>query len=80
MRILFIALSSLAVLTACATAPEPKAEIKAEAPKQVAQCYSSDAGKFFKVGEKTTISGVEVSCVATSDGKNGQWMGAKHGK
>jgi hypothetical protein len=54
--------------------------MKAEAPKQVAQCYSSDAGKFFNIGEKTSISGIEVSCVATSDGKNGQWMGAKHGK
>ena len=80
MRTLLIAFSSLAVLTACATSPEPKTEMKAEASKHVPQCYSGDAGKFFNVGEKTTISGIAVDCVATTDGKNGQWMGAKHGK
>lgn len=88
MRSLLITLSSLAFLGACASTPEPKAEmkpaakaeVKAEEPKKVPQCYSGDAGKFFNVGEKTTVSGVEVNCVATSDGKNGQWMGVKHGK
>jgi hypothetical protein len=30
------------------------------------------------VGTKTSISGVAVVCEKTSDGKNAQWMGAKH--
>ncbi|MBK7422236.1 MAG: hypothetical protein IPJ48_03565 [Propionivibrio sp.] len=88
MRSLLITLSSLALLAACASTPEPKAEMKpavkaeakAEEPKKVPQCYSGDAGRFFNVGEKAIVSGVEVNCVATADGKNGQWMGVKHGK
>lgn len=81
MRNLFIVCSSLALLAACAATPEPKAapaaEVKTAAPAKGPQCYSGDAGKFFDVGEKTTVSGVQVSCDATSDGKNASWVGAK---
>ena len=81
MRSLLIALPSLAILAACAATPEPKAEMKpaakAEAPAKVPQCYSGEAGKFFNAGEKATVSGVEVSCIATSDGKNASWVGVK---
>ena len=85
MRSLFIVLSSLALLAACAATPEPKAEmkpaakaeVKAEAPAKVPQCYSGETGKFYNAGEKTTVSGVAVTCVATSDGKSASWMGVK---
>lgn len=82
MRTFFIAATALA-LAACATqepakpAPATPAATTPAAAK-APQCYSSDHGKFFNLGEKTKISGVEVSCEATSDGKNGQWMGKKH--
>lgn len=81
MRILFIAVTAL-TLSACATQeaakPAPAASAAPAAAKKVPQCYSSDHSKFFNVGEKTKISGVDVTCEATSDGKNGQWMGKKH--
>lgn len=64
--------------TAPSNAPAA-ADMKPEGTK-IAQCYSGDAGRFFKVGEKTSISGLEVTCTATSDGKSGQWMTAKHHK
>ncbi len=78
------ALVGVAALSAgCAsTAPNATsatAQKKPEAAK-VAQCYSGDAGRFFNVGDKTSMSGLEVTCTATSDGKNGQWMSAKHHK
>ena len=44
------------------------------------QCYNGDDGKFYKVGEKATISGVTLVCEATSDKKNAQWVGVKHAK
>lgn len=83
MRIVLIAASLLA-LSACATqeaakpaaTPAPATSTAAPAAK-APQCYSGDHGKFFNVGEKATISGVNVTCEKTSDGKNGQWMGAK---
>jgi len=76
MRYLAIAFSAI-VLSACATQETAK-PAAAPAAKKAPQCYSGDHGKFFNVGEKTKISGVDVSCEATSDGKNGQWMGKKH--
>ncbi|CAG1012584.1 hypothetical protein BURK2_04550 [Burkholderiales bacterium] len=79
-----LALIGLAALfTGCAsTAPNttPAAAEKKPETAKVAQCYSGDAGRFFNVGERTSISGLEVTCTATSDGKNGQWMSAKHHK
>lgn len=80
----FIALVAAPLLLAACAAQEPKpapapaAAAPAPAAKKAPQCYSGDAGKFFNVGEKTTIAGVAVECTATSDGKAGQWMGAKH--
>ncbi|MCK6420574.1 MAG: hypothetical protein L6Q73_06660 [Aquabacterium sp.] len=78
------AVIGIAVLAAgCASqtpssTPAPAAAKTAAA--KVPQCYSGDAGRFFNVGEKTTLAGLEVACTATSDGKNGQWMSAKHAK
>lgn len=64
-------------LSACAsqaTPPAPAAAAAAKAP----QCWNGDAGKFEALGVKTRISGVEVVCKPTSDGKNAQWLGAGH--
>ena len=73
-------LAALLLLSACAsqnTAPEKKGA-EAPAAKKGPQCYSGDHGKFFDVGEKAGIAGVDVVCKATSDNKAAQWMGAKH--
>lgn len=73
----FLITSAIALgLSACAgqtTAPAV-ATPAAKAP----QCWNGDAGKFEAVGAKATLSGVAVVCEKTSDGKNAQWMGAKH--
>jgi hypothetical protein len=84
MRTLFVAAIALA-LSACATqeaaksaaAPAPATTTVAAPAAKAPQCYSGDHGKFFNIGDKATISGVNVTCEKTSDGKNGQWMGAK---
>jgi len=73
----------IAFLAGCAaTATKvPEAAKPAAAPAAAAtkapQCYSGDHGKFFDVGAKIEISGLAVECLATSDGKNAQWMGVK---
>lgn len=87
MRSLFLVGLSALTLAACASsapAPEKTAAPKpapavaaAPAPVKAPQCYSGDHGKFFDLGARTSISGVDVVCQATSDGKGGQWMGAK---
>ena len=81
MRSLILALASAAMLVACAsTTPTPEKTAAAPAPaaaKAAPQCYSGDHGKFLDIGTKTTISGVDVVCEATSDGKGAQWMGVK---
>lgn len=82
MRTLIVAAAALA-LAACATQETTPAKIAqpaaaAQTPAAKApQCWSGDHGKFFNVGDKTAISGVDVVCEKTSDGKNGQWMGKK---
>lgn len=80
----FLATSAVALgLTACAgqtpapaqpASPAPAAAAATKAP----QCWNGDAGQFMAVGSKAAISGVNVVCEKTSDGKNAQWMGAKH--
>ena len=70
-------------LSACASQATPPAQSAAAAPAvaaapKAAQCWNGDSGKFEAVGVKTRISGVEVVCKPTSDGKNAQWMGAGH--
>jgi hypothetical protein len=71
-------------LSACASqATPPAAPAATPAPAAAAapkapQCWNGDAGKFEALGVKTRISGVEVVCKPTSDGKNAQWMGAGH--
>lgn len=80
MRYLIVAAAALA-LSACATQePAKKAEAAppAAAAAKAPQCWSGDHNKFFDAGAKTTISGVDVTCEKTSDGKNAQWMGKKH--
>lgn len=87
MRSLFLVGLSALTLAACASsAPAPEktaapapapAVAAAPAPVKAPQCYSGDHGKFFDLGARTSISGVDVVCQATSDGKGGQWMGAK---
>ncbi|WP_153132577.1 hypothetical protein [Dechloromonas hortensis] len=76
MRSLILAAATALTLTACASqAPAPQAA--ATPAKPAPQCYSGDHGKFFDVGAKAAISGVDVVCEKTSDGKAAQWMGAK---
>jgi hypothetical protein len=82
-----LALSAALALSACATqeaapakpaaaAPAPAAVAAAPAAK-APQCWNGDTGAFMDLGAHATISGVEVVCQKTSDGKNAQWMGAK---
>lgn len=81
----FVIAATVLTLSACASqeaakpaaAPAPAATTAAAPAPKAPQCYSGDHGKFFNVGEKATISGVNVSCEKTADGKNGQWMSAK---
>lgn len=79
----FLATSAIALgLTACAGQTPAPAKPAAPAPVTAApkapQCWNGDAGAFMDVGAKASISGVAVVCEKTSDGKNAQWMGAKH--
>ncbi|MDD2663474.1 MAG: hypothetical protein PHD19_06905 [Dechloromonas sp.] len=79
-----LALSAALALSACATQEAAPAKPAAAAPAQAAapaakapQCWNGDTGAFMDLGAHATISGVEVVCQKTSDGKNAQWMGAK---
>lgn len=77
MRILFILLAAISINAFAAdTTPSPSQDQTTQGP----QCYNGDDGKFYKVGEKATISGVPLICEATADKKNAQWMGVKHTK
>lgn len=74
-----LVLASLVLLSACASqSATPEKVAVASAAKSGPQCYSGDHGRFFNVEENTTISGVAVTCKATSDGKAASWMGSKH--
>ena len=84
MRSLILAAASVLTLAACASSAPTNEKTAATpapaaAPAKVAapQCYSGDHSKFFDIGTKTTISGVDVVCQASSDGKGAQWMGVK---
>ncbi|WP_374341815.1 hypothetical protein [Azonexus sp.] len=85
-----LALSAALALSACATQEAAPAKPAAAAPAPAAvaaapaapaakapQCWNGDTGAFMDLGAHATISGVEVVCQKTSDGKNAQWMGAK---
>jgi len=78
----FLLVSAAALgLTACAsqtTAPVPAAQPAAAPAAKAPECWNGDAGKFESVGTTASISGVQVTCEKTSDGKNAQWMGKKH--
>ena len=80
MRSLFILLAVTTALTACSSqSTTPAATTAAPAAKSSApQCYNGDAGKFVDVGTAASISGVNVTCEKTADGKGAQWMGKKH--
>jgi len=85
MRSLFLVAVSALTLAACASQAPAPAPVKpaapaaaaAPAPAKAPQCYSGDHGKFFDIGARTAISGVDVVCQPSSDGKSAQWMGAK---
>lgn len=77
-----IALAAVTVLSACASqgaapAKAPEKAVAAPAEKTAPQCWSGDAGKFFAIGARQTVSGVAVECKPTSDGKAAAWVGAK---
>lgn len=75
-----LALSAALALSACATqeaAPAKPAAVAAAPAAKAPQCWNGDTGAFMDLGAHATISGVEVVCQKTSDGKNAQWMGAK---
>lgn len=88
MRSLFAVSVAALFLSACASqatppakpaaAAAPAAPAVAAATPSAPQCWNGDTSKFEAVGVKTKISGVEVVCKPTSDGKNAQWMGAGH--
>lgn len=79
MRLALISVVSAVLLAACASeSSAPPQTQPAEAQKPAPRCFNGDDGKFYPVGQKAVVSGVEVACTATSDGKSGQWMGAKH--
>lgn len=73
-----IAVMSVLVVSACATQEPAPAPASVAVEKKGPQCWSGDHDKFFDVGSKATLSGVNVECKPTSDGKAAQWMGAKH--
>ncbi|MBN9423986.1 MAG: hypothetical protein BGO63_18355 [Candidatus Accumulibacter sp. 66-26] len=77
MRILFILLTAVSINVFAADATPATTQDQAT---QVPQCYNGDDSKFYKVGEKATISGVALICEATADKKNAQWMSAKDSK
>jgi len=79
MRSMLFAIAVATAITACASsAPAPAKDTAAPAAaKPAPQCYSGDHGKFFEVGAKAAVSGVDVVCEKTSDGKSAQWMGVK---
>lgn len=77
MRILFILLAAVSINAFAADAtPSTSQEQATQGP----QCYNGDDGKFYKIGETATISGVNLVCEATADKKNATWMGVKHNK
>ena len=81
MRSLILAAASAVILAACAssapTHEKTAAPAAAPAAAKAPQCYSGDHGKFMDIGTKTSISGVDVVCQATADGKGAQWTGVK---
>jgi len=78
MRSLLVLLAATTALAACSTQTTAPADKSSAAVSKKAQCYNGDAGKFVDVGTTATISGVNVTCEKTSDGKGAQWMGKKH--
>ena len=77
MRILFILLAAVSIN---AFAADSTLSTSQDQATQAPQCYNGDDGKFYKVGDKATISGVALVCEATADNKNATWMSAKHAK
>jgi len=77
MRILFVLLVAVSINAFAADATSSTSQDQAT---QAPQCYNGDDGKFYKVGEKATISGLPLACEATADNKNAQWVGVKHAK
>lgn len=79
MRLVVTAIVSALLLSACANeVVAPAQTTRTEPQKPAPRCYSGDDGKFHPVGQKAVISGIEVVCSVTADGKSGQWMGTKN--
>lgn len=79
MRSLIVLLATASLLAACSSqTTAPATQAAAPAAAKMPQCYNGDAGKFVDVGTSASISGVNVTCEKTSDGKGAQWMGKKH--
>ena len=77
MRILFILLAAVSIN---AFAVDATPSTSQDPANQGPQCYNGDDSKFYKVGEKATISGVHLVCEATADKKKATWMGTKPAK
>ena len=79
MRSLLVLIAATTVLAACSSQTSaPCTQAAAPDSAMMPQCYNGDAGKFVDVGTVANISGVNVTCEKTSDGKGAQWMGKKH--
>jgi FlaG/FlaF family flagellin (archaellin) len=81
MRSIIALLAATTVLAACSsqtTAPAASSSAAPVAAAKAPQCYNGDASKFVDVGTAASISGVNVTCEKTADGKGAQWMGKKH--
>lgn len=77
-----LAIALVATLSACATqtpppAAAPATQAAAKPEVKAPQCWSGDESKFFNVGSKAVVSGINVECKSASDGKAAQWMSAK---
>jgi hypothetical protein len=73
MRTPIVLAAMVSILAGCASLIEPEKPVPPPPP----QCYSGDHGKYFDLGAKTSISGLEVICEKTADGKKAQWMGVR---
>ena len=70
----------LAAVSINATAADATPTTSQDQATHRPQSYNGDDSKFYKIGEKATISAVHLVCEATADKKNAQWMSDKRVK